>query len=356
MLKFGRLAKECRKSEYPEMPENQDACVPEIRLTSTKSSRSLTGGHGGSTMRILLSGSTGLVGTSLIETLERDGHQIVRLARPESAPGKANTTRAQTVRWDPVAGQFDAPAAERTDALVHLAGAPIAGRRWSVSRKNLLRTSRIEATRHLVGALSRLQHPPRVIVASSGVGYYGDRGEEILTEESSSGGDFLSALCREWEAETARGAEFGARVVMLRFGIILAAHGGALPRMALPFKLGAGGRLGSGRQWMSWLTIAEAVGMIRFALANSGLAGPTNAVTPNPVRNADFTRLLAKTLHRPALFPACAFALRLALGEMADALLLSSQRVMPSKLELAGYRFIQPDLATALAEVLRKQV
>jgi hypothetical protein len=174
-------------------------------------------------------------------------------------------------------------------------------------------------------------------------------------ETSAPGGDFLSALCREWEAETARGAEFGARVVMLRFGIILAAHGGALPRMALPFKLGAGGRLGSGRQWMSWLTIGEAVGMIRFALENSGLAGPANAVTPNPVRNADFTRILAKTLHRPALFPVPAFALRLALGEMADALLLASQRVMPSKLEQTGYRFIQPDLAMALAEVFRKQ-
>ncbi|MBZ5698886.1 MAG: TIGR01777 family oxidoreductase [Acidobacteriia bacterium] len=306
-------------------------------------------------MRILVSGSTGFLGTSLIDTLERESHAIVRLVRPESVQRKANTTRAQAVRWDPVAGQFDATAAERADALVHLAGASISGGRWSVSRKNLLRTSRIEATRHLIGALSRLRYPPRVIVASSGIGYYGDRGEEILTEESSSGGDFLSALCREWEAETARGAEFGARVVMLRFGIVLAAHGGALPLMALPFKLGAGGRLGSGRQWMSWLTIGEAVGMIRFALANPGLAGPANAVTPNPVRNADFTRILAKTLHRPALFPVPAFALRLALGEMADALLLPSQRVMPSKLEQTGYQFIQPDLAMAIAEVFRKQ-
>ena len=306
-------------------------------------------------MRILVSGSTGFLGTSLIDTLERESHAIVRLVRPESVQRKANTTRAQAVRWDPVAGQFDATAGERADALVHLAGASISGGRWSVSRKNLLRTSRIEATRHLIGALSRLRYPPRVIVASSGIGYYGDRGEEILTEESSSGGDFLSELCREWEAETARGAEFGARVVMLRFGIVLAVHGGALPLMALPFKLGAGGRLGSGRQWMSWLTIGEAGGMIRFALANPGLAGPANAVTPNPVRNADFTRILAKTLHRPALFPVPAFALRLALGEMADALLLPSQRVMPSKLEQTGYQFIQPDLAMAIAEVFRKQ-
>jgi uncharacterized protein (TIGR01777 family) len=292
----------------------------------------------------------------LIETLERDGHEIVRLVRPESAHPGTNAVRTHTVRWDPVAGQFDATAAERADALVHLAGASIAGGRWNSRRKNLLRTSRIEATRHLLESLSRLQHPPRVIVASSAIGYYGDRGDENLSERSAPGSDFLSTLCRDWEAETARGAEFGARVVMLRFGIILAAHGGALPRMALPFKMGAGGRLGSGRQWMSWLTIGEAVGMIRFALANSGLAGPANAVTPNPVRNADFTRILAKTLHRPALFPAWAFALRLALGEMADALLLPSQQVMPSKLEQTGYQFMHPDLTMALAELFRKQV
>jgi uncharacterized protein (TIGR01777 family) len=306
-------------------------------------------------MRILVSGSTGFLGTSLIEALETEGHTIVRLVRPESGQRNTSSTQTQIVRWDPVAGHFDATAAEGADALVHLAGASIAGGRWNVARKNLLRTSRIEATRHLIGSLSKLQHPPRVIVASSATGYYGNRGDETLTETSAPGNDFLSALCREWEAEAARGTEFGARVVMLRFGIILAAHGGALPRMALPIKLGVGGRLGSGRQWMSWLTLAEAVGTIRFALTNSALTGPANAVSPNPVRNADFTRVLAKTLHRPALFPAPAFALRLALGEMADALLLVSQRVKPAKLEQTGYRFVQPELGPALAEVFRKQ-
>jgi uncharacterized protein (TIGR01777 family) len=306
-------------------------------------------------MRILVSGSAGFLGTSLIEALETEGHTIVRLVRPESGQRNTSSTQTQIVRWDPVAGHFDATAAEGADALVHLAGASIAGGRWNVARKNLLRTSRIEATRHLIGSLSKLQHPPRVIVASSATGYYGNRGDETLTETSAPGNDFLSALCREWEAEAARGTEFGARVVMLRFGIILAAHGGALPRMALPIKLGVGGRLGSGRQWMSWLTLAEAVGTIRFALTNSALTGPANAVSPNPVRNADFTRVLAKTLHRPALFPAPAFALRLALGEMADALLLVSQRVKPAKLEQTGYRFVQPELGPALAEVFRKQ-
>ncbi len=305
-------------------------------------------------MRILVSGSTGFLGSSLIDVLEREGHTILRLMRPDTRKGDANSARAQTVRWDPVRGEFDAVAAEGADALVHLAGASIADGRWNAARKILLRTSRIEATRHLIGALSKLQRPPRVIVASSAIGYYGNRGDETLTESSAPGGDFLSALCREWEVETARGTEFSARVVMLRFGVILAAHGGALPRMALPFKMGAGGRLGSGRQWMSWLTLPEAVGMIRFALSNSGLVGPANAVAPKPIQNADFTRILAKTLHRPALFPAPAFALRLALGEMADALLLVSQRVKPSKLEQAGYQFAQPELAAALTAIYHK--
>lgn len=305
-------------------------------------------------MRILISGSTGFLGTFLIETLKREGHTIGRLVRPGTGRGKASGAPEQTIRWDPVAGECDAAAAEGFDALVHLAGASIAGARWSRSRKRLLRTSRIDATRHLIGFLSKLQRPPRVIVAASAIGYYGDRGDETLTETSPQGGDFLATLCREWEAETARGAEFGARVVTLRFGIILAALGGALPRMALPFKLGMGGKLGSGRQWMSWLTLGEAAGIIEFALGNSGLAGPANAVTPNPVQNTQFTRVLAKTLRRPALFPAPAFALRLALGEMAGALLLSSQRVMPSKLEQNGYRFARPDLAKALAEIFEK--
>ena len=305
-------------------------------------------------MRILVSGSTGFLGMAVVETLEGQGHAVARLVRPATARRNAGSAREQTVAWDPVAGQFDAAGAEGADALIHLAGASIAGGRWNASHKALLRTSRIDATRHLIGALAKLQRPPRVIVAASAIGYYGNRGDETLNEASGPGTDFLAGLCREWETETARGAEFGARVVNPRFGIILAAHGGALPRMALPFKLGAGGRLGDGRQWMSWLTLQESVSIVQFALANSALTGPVNAVTPNPVRNSEFTTVLAKTLRRPALFPAPAFALRLALGEMADALLLISQKVTPSKLADAGYRFLQPNLAGALAEVFRK--
>jgi uncharacterized protein len=305
-------------------------------------------------MRILVSGSTGFLGTAIVNSLEKQNHEVTRIVRPGTVRNSAGADRAQAVNWDPVAGQFDAAAAEAADALIHLAGASIADGRWSESRKKILHTSRIDATRHLIGALGKLQRPPRIIVAASAVGYYGNRGDEILTEESAPGKDFLAETCRDWEAETARGAEFGARVVSLRFGIILAAHGGALEKMALPFKLGAGGRLGDGRQWMSWLTLAEVVNIVQFALANSQLAGAVNAITPNPVRNSEFTAALAKTLHRPALFPAPAFALRLALGEMADGLLLASQRVIPSRLSNSGYRFQQEDLAEALADVLGK--
>ncbi|HWF12460.1 MAG TPA: TIGR01777 family oxidoreductase [Candidatus Acidoferrales bacterium] len=305
-------------------------------------------------MRILVSGSTGFLGTAIVDSLQKQNHLVARIVRPGSAGRNKAADPRQEVSWDPIAGHFDAASAEESDALIHLAGASIADGRWSDSRKKVLRTSRIDATRHLMGALGKLQSPPRIIVAASAVGYYGSRGDETLTEQSAPGSDFLAELCREWEAETARGAEFGARVVSPRFGIILSAHGGALPRMALPFKLGAGGRLGDGQQWMSWLTLAEVVNIVQFALANSQLAGPVNAITPNPVRNSEFTTVLAKTLYRPALFPAPAFALRLALGEMADGLLLASQRVIPSRLISAGYQFQQPDLAEALADVFRK--
>jgi uncharacterized protein (TIGR01777 family) len=305
-------------------------------------------------MRILVSGSSGFLGTAIIDSLRKQNHQIARLVRPESGSKRAGADSANDVAWDPTGGRFDAAAAEGAGALIHLAGASIADGRWSDARKKVLRTSRIDATRHLMGALAKLQSPPRIIVAASAIGFYGNRGEETLTEQSAPGSGFLPEICVEWEAETARGAEFGARVASLRFGIILAAHGGALAKMVPPFKLGVGGRMGNGRQWMSWVTLTEVVNIVEFALANSQLSGAVNAISPNPVRNSQFTEVLAKTLHRPALFPAPPFALRLALGEMADALLLSSQRVIPSKLASASYQFLQPDLAGALADVLRK--
>jgi uncharacterized protein len=302
-------------------------------------------------MKILISGSTGMIGTTLIESLHKDGHTTARLARP-GTHRSSNTAPAAWIRWDPPTGEFDAAAAEGADAVVHLAGASIGEGRWSEKRKAVLRASREAATRHLIGALSRLKCPPGTFISASAVGFYGDRGDEELTEQSAPGRDFLASLCCDWEAEARRAEQFGARVVLPRFGIILAKQGGALPRMLTPFRMGVGGRLGSGRQWMSWISLDDAVGTLRFALSSESLRGPVNTVAPNPVRNAEFTATLARALHRPAIFPAPAFALKLALGEMAGPLLLSSQRVRPAILQRAGYRFQHEQLDSALAYAL----
>jgi hypothetical protein len=240
------------------------------------------------------------------------------------------------------------------EAVVNLAGASIGEGRWTAARKELLRTSRIDSTRHLVRALGRVKNPPSVFVSASAVGYFGDRGDEELTEESVAGGDFLATLCKDWEAEAAAAANFGARTVCTRFGIALARDGGALPRMVLPFKFGAGGRLGSGNQWMSWVTLGEVASIVKFVIANESLTGAVNAVAPEPMCNSEFTKILASVLRRPAIFPAPAFALKLALGEMAEGLLLSSQRVQPARLVSAGYQFQATDLRAALSEVLAK--
>lgn len=302
-------------------------------------------------MRILISGSTGLVGTSLTQRLASEGHEVVRLVRP-GKPAQSSSLPGTTAAWDPATGKIDEAAAGAADALVHLAGVSIADGRWNAARKNLLRTSRVDATHLLVESLAKFKRPPRAVISASAIGFFGDRGDEELTETSAPGNSFLAKACVDWEAEVSRASKFGARAAMLRFGIILAPNGGALSRMALPFKLGAGGKLGSGRQWMSWLTLAEALNIIVLALANSNVSGPVNAVAPGAVRNSEFTRVLASVLHRPALFPAPAFALRLALGEMADELLLSSQRVIPAKLQTLGYAFAQTDLRSALESVL----
>jgi len=301
-------------------------------------------------MRILVSGSSGLIGSAISDALARDGHTISRLVRPASSARK----QAGDVAWDPVAHTFDAAAVDGADAVVHLAGASIAGGRWTAARKNLLRTSRIEATRHLVESLGALARPPKIFLGASAIGYFGDRGDESLDEQSAPGTDFLAKLVQEWEREEAAASRFGARVVSMRTGIVLAGNGGALPRMVTPFKFGAGGRLGTGRQWMSWIALRDVVGIAKFALANTTLVGPIDVVSPEPTRNADFTRALAEVMRRPAIFPAPAFALRIALGEMADALLLSGQRVFPRRLEASGYVFAQTDLRSALREALRK--
>ncbi|HEV2206621.1 MAG TPA: TIGR01777 family oxidoreductase [Candidatus Acidoferrales bacterium] len=298
-------------------------------------------------MRILISGASGLVGTATAGALRADGHEVARFARQKGASSPGD------VRWDPASAFIDAQTMEGADAIVHLAGAGIADARWSEARKKVLRDSRMNSTRTLVDAIAQLQQKPRVLIAASGVGYYGDRGDETLTESSSNGDGFIAALARDWEAESLRAESLGLRVVMLRFGMVLSAQGGALPRIVTPFKLGVGGRLGSGKQWISWIALEDATGVIRSVLVDEKLSGPINVVTPNPVRNAEFTTALARVLHRPAIFPVPGFALRLALGEMADELLLVSQRVNPRKLVTQGYAFRFPDLDAAFHSLFR---
>ena len=270
-------------------------------------------------MKILISGGSGLIGTATSAALQGDGHSVVRLVRP----GKG--AKAGDLQWDPMRATVDVAGLEGADVVIHLNGAGIADGRWTEARKQILRSSRIDTTRVLVDSLSRLNQKPRVLIVASAIGYYGSRGDEILTESSAIGTDFLALLCRDWEAEASRAAAMGIRTVMLRFGVVLSGKGGALPKMLTPFKLGVGGRLGNGQQWMSWIAIEDVVGIIRHAIANEQVSGPVNVVAPNPVRNEEFTRLLAGMLHRPAIFPAPAFVLRLAMGEMADAVLLEQR-------------------------------
>jgi uncharacterized protein (TIGR01777 family) len=303
-------------------------------------------------MKILVTGSSGLVGRALVSALARAGHTVCRLVRPESAAGEGSKD-GFAVAWNPATGELGG-AGVGPDAVVNLAGASIAEGRWSTRRKELLRASRIDTTRALINALAKMNVRPSVLVSASAIGFYGDRGDEMLTEESTPGTDFLAALTQVWEAEALKAEALGIRVVLARFGVILARQGGALPKMLTPFKLGAGGRLGRGKQWMSWVTLEDVVGALRMTVENNSARGAINIVAPKPVQNSEFTQILARAVHRPALFPAPSIALRFALGEMADALLLSSQRVVPQRLEKLGYRFLHPDLTSALAAVLSK--
>jgi uncharacterized protein len=297
-------------------------------------------------MRVLISGGSGLVGSALTGSLRADGHTVAHFVRPggKKEPGD--------VFWNPASAAADVPAMEGYDAIVHLSGASIAEGRWTPKRKAILRSSRVDSTRVLVDVLARLREPPKVLICASAIGYYGNRGDELLTESSGYGNDFLAILCRAWEGEAARAASAGIRTICARFGVVLSTHGGALPKMLKPFKLGLGGRLGSGKQWMSWVMLEDAVNILRAAIENELWRGAVNLVSPNPVRNVEFTRALAGSLHRPAIFPAPAVALRLALGEMADALLLASQRVRPEKLIQNRYKFRYETLEPALQAVL----
>ncbi|MDQ2856980.1 MAG: TIGR01777 family oxidoreductase [Acidobacteriota bacterium] len=296
-------------------------------------------------MKVLVSGSHGLVGSALVSSLRTEGHEVFALVR------HAPNSQSQ-VEWYPERGSLALARLEGMDAVVHLAGESIADGRWNEAKKQRIRESRVKGTTVLSEALSNLKHPPKALISASAIGYYGNRGDLILTEQSVPGNDFLAGVCVEWEQSTESARQQGIRTVLARFGIILSAEGGALKKMLPPFRMGVGGRIGSGQQWMSWIALADVIGGLIFALNNDSLQGPVNFVAPNPVRNAEFTKTLGKVLSRPTIFPIPEFGVRLAFGEMADALLLSSQRVQPAQLANAGYQFKFAQLTGALKHVL----
>lgn len=303
---------------------------------------------GGQPMKIAITGSTGLVGSALVPFLTTGGHHVTRIVR-------RSTTEADAV-WNPGAGRIDAARLEGLDAVVHLAGENIAARRWNAEQKARIRDSRVEGTKLLCETLAKLQRPPRVLISASAIGFYGDQGDRELTEESPSGSGYLPEVCREWEVATEAATKAGIRVVQLRFGVILSPGGGALAKMLTPFRLGLGGRMGKGRQWMSWIALDDVVGCIHHALATDSLHGPVNAVAPSPVTNREFTKTLGKVLWRPTLFPMPGFIARLAFGEMANELLLASTRVLPRGLLDSSYRFLYADLESALRHLLGKDL
>jgi len=297
-------------------------------------------------MKILISGASGLIGSALVDRFQRSGHEITRLVRGSSSPQRP------AVRWDPTAECLDPSGLEGFDAVVHLAGENVASGRWSEAKKRRIRESRVHGTRVLSEALAAVSQPPKVFASASAVGYYGHRGGERLDEQCPPGSGFLAEVCRDWEHTTQLAAAMGIRVVLLRIGLVLAAHGGALPKMLPALRRGLGGRLGNGRQYVSWITLDDVVGAIDHLLADDSLSGPFNLTAPRPVQNRYFTQILARALNRRAILPAPAFLLRAVLGEMADELLLAGARAIPKGLRDSGYEFRDPELDAALQRIL----
>jgi len=298
-------------------------------------------------MQVLVSGSSGLVGFALVPALRSAGHQVGRLVR-----AGAGTPGPGDVAWDPAGERIDEAGLDRFDAVIHLAGASIASGRWTDSVKERIRKSRVDGTQLLSRALAKLERPPKALIQASAVGFYGDRAGQVLTETSPRGQGFLPAVCVAWEAAAEPAERRGIRVVFLRFGVILSPRGGALRKMLPPFRMGVGGVVGDGSQYMSWIALDDAVGAVQHALSTEGLRGPVNAVSPMPVTNRGFTKTLGRVLGRPTILPMPAFAARLAFGKMADALLLASLRVTPDRLRATGYNFRYPDLEPALRHLL----
>lgn len=301
---------------------------------------------GVTSMKILVVGATGLVGSALVPFLTTGGHTVYKLSR------RNPNSDSKTIVWDPTTGKIPAAELEGFDAVIHLAGEGIATRRWTPAQKEKIRDSRVGGTTLLAGALAKLTRKPKHFLCASAIGYYGNRGDEICAETSAPGTDFLADVCRDWEKATQPAAEAGIRVVNMRIGVVMSPHGGALEKMLTPFKMGVGGVLGSGKQYMSCITIDDVVGGIHHCLTHEELTGPVNLVDPYAVTNRDFTKTLGRILNRPTIFPAPAFVLRIAVGEMADALLLSSTRVVPNRLLQSGYQFRFPDLESGLKHVL----
>lgn len=300
-------------------------------------------------MKVLITGATGLIGRNLCGSLSEDGHTVVALSRsPETVSGLAV---AELHKWDPRSTEFPAKALVGIDAVVHLAGEPIVARRWTDEQKKRIRDSRVLTTRTLVDVLRPLDRKPGVFVCGSAVGFYGDRGDEPLVETAPVGDGFLSEVCHEWESEAARASELDIRVVQVRTGVVLSADGGALPKMLAPFKFGLGGRLGSGKQWFPWIHVDDIIGIFLHTILTSSLEGPVNGVAPEAATNAEFTRQLARVLHRPAFLPVPELALRVLMGEMAEAL-LGSQRVVPRVALESQYQFHYPLLRPALESLL----
>ena len=301
---------------------------------------------------IVISGASGLVGSALVSALQAAGHSVGRLVRSSAATGSDGSSPAPAIVWD-THSPLPLGALQGYDILVHLAGENIASGRWTQARKKEIADSRIAGTSVLVDALLQSPGGPRTLVCASAIGYYGDRADEILVESCAAGEGFLAGLCRQWEAATQPAAAAGIRVANLRFGIILARQGGMLKKVLPPFRLGAGGRVGSGRQYMSWIALPDVVAAIQQVIGKDSLSGPVNVVAPNPVTNAEFTAAMGKVLSRPVIFPLPALAVRTLLGEMGQELLLGSQRVEPARLLGSGFEFKYPHLEGALRAILR---
>ena len=301
---------------------------------------------GVTSMKILVVGATGLVGSALVPFLTTGGHTVYKLSRRNAGHDP------KTLVWDPDTGKIPTGELEGFDAVIHLAGEGIAHGRWTAAKKARIRDSRVGGTSLLSGALAKLTNKPKHFLCASAIGYYGDRGDEICAESSAPGKDFLADVCQAWERATQPAVDAGIRVVNMRIGVVMSPQGGALGKMLTPFKMGVGGVLGSGKQYISCITIDDIVGAIHHCLTHEELRGPVNLVDPYAVTNYDFTKTLGRILHRPTIFPAPAFVLRMAIGEMADALLLSSTRVVPSQLQASGYQFRFPNLEAGLKHVL----